>query len=863
MEMKQCPQCGKYVSADRTYCMNCGVTLGIRCPACRGVAPVGAKTCPDCGHSFVKKKKKLHFPLWKWMKTNAKPLIGAALLLCAVLVLVAAAFPAVQLSVLAGEEAILEHRITGYTLIRSFLGTTPGEVADLLELKDLKEVAQTIRVFLLVEGAGWLLILAGLAVGILLLIPNYKRLGALTAKRLYAPLGIALGGAALAFAFTPAVSAMLAGAMGRYTEDPEAGFLVDTTVTFPLYTLIGVAVLFALATSLHIGVFRKLTPAQQEREELSVSQILSVPLGYLGRLIRRIAGIIRKKTGKRRPSRDDEPTFAATPRFTSYLILLGISLVFTQALLSKISHIFFWFLFLLPLVLIVYTLIAKSTISVDMLSESATTEKNTPYTYEFRIHNRSILALPFIEAQVSIPQSNSVRCTERTVRLSMAPLTSYHMKNTVSFRFRGTYDIGVKCFYIYDFFRLFRARVDVENITTVYVLPRRLTLDDTLAQAVSDSTTRTVRSPLVVDKLEVSDIRDYQNGDSLKSIHWKLSSKSENFIVKDYNTGTSNQTVVFCDLTPHFPDEPPKEKPAEGMPLTKKDKKSMTPAERKAAKKAEKAEKAERKANKKSRREKERAEADKRAKAKRVRENKNTAAISDEALNQRLIQRAAAAELLSGKDGAEEAAPLETVEIFMPDVHELARPAHYDDMNEYLADGVVELTVAMVLAELRQGHEVLLLWFDRRSDTGVFAYPLHGADEFENIYHLFATAPLCAPDLKVTSLTAMVSDIQSAKQLFAISTLDTVMLTDLSALPGISDAGSFGSAEVVLYNPEERFKYPRERRAYLEGCREQLAANGLSLTAGSFNIVPPVTDEPIIVTPVDPTTAKEAVSHEA
>ena len=68
--MRQCPQCGKYVAADRTYCMNCGVTLGIRCMNCRGVMPVGSKTCTACGHSFVKKKKKIDIPLWKWMKKN-------------------------------------------------------------------------------------------------------------------------------------------------------------------------------------------------------------------------------------------------------------------------------------------------------------------------------------------------------------------------------------------------------------------------------------------------------------------------------------------------------------------------------------------------------------------------------------------------------------------------------------------------------------------------------------------------------------------------------------------------------------------------------------------------------------------------
>jgi hypothetical protein len=178
------------------------------------------------------------------------------------------------------------------------------------------------------------------------------------------------------------------------------------------------------------------------------------------------------------------------------------------------------------------------------------------------------------------------------------------------------------------------------------------------------------------------------------------------------------------------------------------------------------------------------------------------------------------------------------------DVHELAAPVLYEDMNEYLADGVVELTIASVLAALRKGHEVLLLWFDRRSDTGVFGYPLRGIDEFENVYHLFATAPLCAPDKKVTSLTAMVSDIQSAKQMFVVSAMDAATVTDLGALPGVSDAGSFGSAEVALYNPEERFRYPRERALYLEGCREQLATSGLSLTAGGFHVPRPEGGKP-------------------
>ena len=819
-QMKQCPQCGKYVPEDRTYCMNCGITLGIRCPDCRAVMPVGAKVCTGCGHSFVKKKKMLSIPLWDWMKKNARPLVPGLVLLLTVFFLVAAAFPGASLAVTLDGTPFLDYTASGYDLMGYFIGGHPAGLTALLELRELTDSVAVLKTLFFLEGLGWLATLCGLLCGALLLVFNYKKLGKTTARRLYAPLGVALGGAALAFGLTPVVSGILTEAMAKYAEKAEEGYLVSTATSLPLVLLIAVAAVAVIHALLHMAVFAK----DEYEEERSLAQLLSVPVSALFKAFHTLRRRISAKRGKAVPQKD-EPAFTVTPRFSTYLILFAVALVFTQALLSKVSNIFFWFVFLLPFVLLVYVLLAKGALSVSMLSDSVTTEKNTPYTYSFRIDNHSPLALPFIEAQVSIPQSNAVRCTERTVRLSMAPLTSYHMKNTVSFRFRGTYDIGVKCFYIYDFFRIFRIRVDVENLTTVYVLPRRLTLEETAAHSISDDTARTVRSPLVVDKLEVSDIRDYRSGDSLKSIHWKLSSKSETFIVKDYNTGTSNQTVVFCDLTPHFPDEPPKKK-EEAAEEAAKGKKKLTRKEKKAAKKAQK--------------EESKQTADRKKKNKRIKETDSTVSLSDEALQARLDQRAAVAESLDAKNGLNK----NTIKVALDateeavDVHELATPAFYEDMNEYLADGVVELTIASVLAELRRGHEVLLLWFDRRSDTGVFGYPLRGIDEFENIYHLFATAPLCSPDKKVTSLTAMVSDIQSAKQMFVVSTMDTAMITDLCNLPGVSDAGSFGSAEVSLYNPEERFHYPRERALYLEGCREQLAASGLSLTACGLPVNP-------------------------
>ena len=629
-QMKQCPQCGKYVSADRTYCMNCGITLGVRCPECREVMPVGAKTCTACGHSFVKKKKLFRFPLWDWMKKNAKPLVLGLTLLLLLLTLVLTAFPGLHLTVTLDGEPFIEHTATGYSLMGYFLGGHSADISVFLEMNEFKSDTAVLKTLFFLAGFGRLAQLCGLLFSVLLLAFNIKRFGKATARRLYAPLGVTLGGAALAFGLSPVLSSILVQGMARYSEQADQGYAVLSSTPMPLVLLIAAVLVMAVHALLHGAVLSK----EAYEDERSIPQLLSVPLGALGRLLHRVIRKLRKKAGKKVSDRD-EPAFTVTPRFSSYVILFVVALVFTQALLSKVSNIFFWFIFLLPLVLLVYTLIARASLSVNMLCDSVTTEKNTPYTYEFRIENHSILALPFIEAQVSIPQSNAVRCTERTVRISMAPLSGYHMKNTVSFRFRGTYDIGVKCFYVYDFFRIYRARVDVENLTTVYVLPRRLTLEDTAAHSISDDTARTVRSPLVVDKLEVSDIRDYRNGDSLKSIHWKLSSKSETFIVKDYNTGTSNQTVVFCDLTPHFPDEPPKKKEELAAEAAAEGKKKLTRKEKKAAKKAKK--------------EEAKLAADRKRKNKRIKESAETRALSDEALQTRLDQRNAIAESLDAR----------------------------------------------------------------------------------------------------------------------------------------------------------------------------------------------------------------------
>lgn len=538
------------------------------------------------------------------------------------------------------------------------------------------------------------------------------------------------------------------------------------------------------------------------------------------------------ETGKRKKK------ILLTARFLGYLLLVAVALCATQVLKSKVTNIFVSFLLLLPIGLLLYTLVACRSLYAEMLSQNATVYKNEGYVYEMLLRNTAPFAFPFIEAIMILPQSNGVRCDRRSVYLSMGPLGTYRIRNEVRFRFRGTYEIGVDCFYVYDFFRMFRVRVDVGSAVTLLVLPRRLLMEDNETNAVSDETDRSVRSLLSVDRVEIGDIREYIPGDPLKSVHWNLSSRSEDLIIKDYNSGSTKKTYIYCDLATRFPEEPPA-RPSLSRADVKRAKRYIR--ERKNAEKRKKrvlarAEKRGRELSEETladlektahERKVERGEArlaDKRAKqAASLTELQKKNPMKAAALRDRLYDEERKAAF------AREEVPSASVETRDEDAHLLASDRCYEDMNEYCADGVIELTVASALRELRRGSEVVLIWYDRRSDSGMCVYSFRDLSGLESIYPLFATAPLAPREKFVAGLSVLAGDISSVKQIFVTSSVDRESMAAFSALTNI------GGGEILLYNPEERFLFPEKRRSYIEGCKEALSRNGFHLVSGDPN----------------------------
>lgn len=256
-------------------------------------------------------------------------------------------------------------------------------------------------------------------------------------------------------------------------------------------------------------------------------------------------------TRKGRP----ELRFHLMGRFWFYLFLIVAALIFTQALRSPVSAVIMVFVILLPITSLLYLLLGILTIKVYLDAVDLEVEKFTPVDFSLTLSNESPLPYPFVEATISLPAEDAVRTVSELTRLSLIPRGRYIIKKTLSFAYRGGYDIGVSSVYIYDLFRLFRYRIDVNLLRQIFVLPRRLQLaGQTGADPVSELT-ESVSRMAGSDNTEMADIRDYQIGDSLRSIHWKLSSKTEELQIREYSRNSEHQAIIFCDTARRFPEK--------------------------------------------------------------------------------------------------------------------------------------------------------------------------------------------------------------------------------------------------------------------------------------------------------------------
>ena len=135
---------------------------------------------------------------------------------------------------------------------------------------------------------------------------------------------------------------------------------------------------------------------------------------------------------------------------------------------------------------------------------------------------------------------------KRTTNVEIKGKSKLRLSCKVSSEHSGVRTVRVKCIVLYDFLQIFSCRLPVPEPVELYILPpvRQLHLvikaqpGDGSAEEEDD--TRKGEDPSVTYQ-----IREYQPGDSMRGIHWKLSARTDRWMVREYGTTVSRVRMLL------------------------------------------------------------------------------------------------------------------------------------------------------------------------------------------------------------------------------------------------------------------------------------------------------------------------------
>lgn len=237
-------------------------------------------------------------------------------------------------------------------------------------------------------------------------------------------------------------------------------------------------------------------------------------------------------------------------------IILWITVVFFYVFSSSYTALFlFYFLICLTIVTCIYGILIKDKVEIDITS-LAIAKKRTNSSMTIQLKNKSFLPLPYICCTLLIQNKLTNEITKEEFTTS---LFSYATKN-ISFQIYsehcGKIDIKVKNIRVQDLFRLFKRNTTPNARTEIAYMP-------TVVEGNVDGVyaTKEMAEAAIFFSERKGDIqeemialKEYVPGDHVKQIHWKLSSKLDELMIKELADVREERIVLLLETSLNMED---------------------------------------------------------------------------------------------------------------------------------------------------------------------------------------------------------------------------------------------------------------------------------------------------------------------
>ena len=229
-----------------------------------------------------------------------------------------------------------------------------------------------------------------------------------------------------------------------------------------------------------------------------------------------------------------------------YILTTVACLGFSMSYTGKLSQILLLVMLLYPIAAFILALIQLLLVGADFRTNRVTMPKELSFDMFIRVFNRFIFPVVPVELLCSLPDADAGLFSEKRLFVSLPPFSSADISVRCRHRFRGSFNGTVKRIYVVDPLRIIRVSKKVERTAQMIFMPRRLNMEDIIFRSAVEQSfaQKQLRS---TDKEDFSHVREYRDGDVLQMVHWKLTAKQDELMIKQFDSITDLRAAILCD----------------------------------------------------------------------------------------------------------------------------------------------------------------------------------------------------------------------------------------------------------------------------------------------------------------------------
>lgn len=223
-----------------------------------------------------------------------------------------------------------------------------------------------------------------------------------------------------------------------------------------------------------------------------------------------------------------------------------LALLFTILVGGTIPYFIFYIVVLTILIPLIQTLIAIKNLKGSIIIPKGSMYNEDNIDIDYKVDNNGLFSIPYLEIDNVISKKLAKKDSKKTI-LSLKKGETYNKRESIYLNRRGYYELVSIKVRVRDIFGIYSFKKTISSPSSLLVYPRPIEINHFRIISSQVSGEVLVNESTSKDRSSIESFRDYVAGDSIKSIHWKLSGKFDQLIIKEYEDSGDTNTLLLVD----------------------------------------------------------------------------------------------------------------------------------------------------------------------------------------------------------------------------------------------------------------------------------------------------------------------------